>query len=37
MILFLKVNFKKLGYQIKINDKSKFIYIFSNKVNFYNY
>ena len=36
MIIFFKVNFKKLDYQIKINDKSKFIYNSSNKVIFYN-
>ena len=36
MIIFFKVNFKKLDYQIKINDKSKFIYNSSNKVNLYN-
>ena len=37
IIIFLKVNLKKLDYQIKIN-KSKFIYNSSNfnKVNFYN-
>ena len=36
MIIFLKVNFKKLDYKIKNNDKSKFIFNSSNKVNFYN-
>ena len=36
MIIFFKVNFKKLDYQIKIIDKSKFIFNSSNKFNFYN-
>ena len=35
MIIFFKVNFKKLDYQIKINDKTKFIYNSSNKFNLY--
>ena len=35
LIIFFKVIFKKLDYQIKINDKSKFIYNSSNKVNLY--
>ena len=36
LIIFFKVNFKKLDYQIKIIDKSKFIFNSSNKVISYN-